>query len=66
MCITEYDEVRTMEMFKDEGRAEERKAVYERLINMNFSEEQAQKIAYGEENSQTISNPENKDIGNLI
>ena len=31
MCITEYDEIRTMQMFKDEGRAEGRAEGEERL-----------------------------------
>ena len=33
MCITEYDEVRTMNMFKEEGREEEREEMFENIVN---------------------------------
>ena len=42
MCITEYDEVRTMNMFKEEGREEgELSSIRKLMKNMKLTAQQA-------------------------
>ncbi len=40
MCLTEYDEAETMEMFKEEGRTEERLSLIERMLRKGKSPEE--------------------------
>ena len=51
MLLTEYDEVATMELFKEEGREEGKnersREIYERLIASKMPPEQARAIAFG-------------------
>ena len=51
MLLTEYDEVATMELFKEEGRKEGKdersEEIYERLVARNMPSEEARAIAFG-------------------